>query len=66
MFLLKYLAMALQSFVGPWPLLQFLHTQSVGVLGWGISPSQGHYLRTEQMHTDIHALGGIRTYDPSI
>jgi hypothetical protein len=25
-----------------------MHIQSVGVLGWGISPSQGRYLHTEQ------------------
>jgi hypothetical protein len=31
----------------------------------GISPSQGRYLHTEQTHTDIHALSGIRTHDPS-
>jgi hypothetical protein len=42
--------MALQSFVGPWPLFQFINlfTQSVGLLGRGISQSQGRYL-----HTDI-------------
>jgi hypothetical protein len=47
-------------------------TQSVGVLGQGISPSQGRYLHTEQHkhrinahNTDIHALSGIRTHDPS-
>jgi hypothetical protein len=39
--LILYLPMALQLFVGPWPLLQFLDlsTQSVGLLGRGISPS---------------------------
>jgi hypothetical protein len=32
--------MALQPFLGPWPLFQFLHlfTQSVGVLGQGNQP----------------------------
>jgi hypothetical protein len=47
---LIYLSVALQSFVGPWPLFQFLYplTQSVGLLGRGISPSQDRYLRTEQ------------------
>jgi hypothetical protein len=39
--------MTLQSFVGPWPLFQFL-TQSVGHLGRGISTSQGFYLHTKQ------------------
>jgi hypothetical protein len=53
-------------FVGPWPLLQ-----SVGLLGRVISPSQGRYLHTglhksrKNAHTDIHALNGIRTHDPS-
>jgi hypothetical protein len=47
-------------------------TQSVGVLGQGIGPSQGRYLHTGQQktqkktHTDIHALSGISTNDPSI
>jgi hypothetical protein len=67
-------SMALQPFVGPCPLLQFrnLFTQSVGLLGRGISPSQGNYLYTGQhkhrinSHTDIHAPSGIRTHDPSV
>jgi hypothetical protein len=42
-----------------------IYTQSVGLLGRGISPSQGRYLHTEQ-HKDIHALSGIRTHDPSV
>jgi hypothetical protein len=49
------------------------NTKSVGVLGRGISPSQGLYLHTEQHkqrinshNTDIHALSGIRTHNPSI
>jgi hypothetical protein len=33
--------------------------QSVGLLGRGISPSQGRYLR----QTHIHVLSGIRTHD---
>jgi hypothetical protein len=41
----------------------------VGLVGWVISPSQGLYLhRTTQhkkMRTNIHALSGIRTHDPS-
>jgi hypothetical protein len=50
----------------PWPLFQFLDllTQSVGLLGRGISPSQGRYLHTEQTYTDINASSGIRTHDP--
>jgi hypothetical protein len=58
--------MALQPFVGPWLHLNFVifFTQTVGLLGWGISPSQGRYLHTEQHkhringHTGIHALCG--------
>jgi hypothetical protein len=47
-------------------------TQSIGLLGGVISPSQGRYLYTEQHRhrinpqTDIHALNGIRTHDPSV
>jgi hypothetical protein len=63
----QYPSVALQPFIGPWPLFQSLNlfTQSVGLLGRGISPSQGRYLHTGQ-HTDIHALSGIRTHDPSV
>jgi hypothetical protein len=43
-----------------------MYTQSVGLLGLGISLSQGRYLHTEQTHTDIYALSGIRTQDPSV
>jgi hypothetical protein len=44
------------------------YPQSVGLLGRGISPSQGLYLQTELTHnsTDIHALSGIRTHDPNV
>jgi hypothetical protein len=66
--------MALQPFVGHCRLFQFLDlfTQSVGLLGRGISPSQSRYLHTqdreniEQTHTDIHVSSGIRTHDPSV
>jgi hypothetical protein len=66
--------LALQPFVGPWPLLQFHYffTQTVGLLGRVISPSQGLYLHTGQhkhrinVYTNIHALIGIRTHDPSV
>jgi hypothetical protein len=40
-------------------------TQTVGLLGRGISPSQDRCLYTGQ-HTDTHALSGIRTHDPSV
>jgi hypothetical protein len=39
--------MALEPF-GPWPLFSVVYTLSVGLLGRGISPSQGLYLHTEQ------------------
>jgi hypothetical protein len=66
--------MAAQNFVGPWSLLQFRNffTQTVGLLGLVISPSQGRYLHTGQhkhrinADTDIHALSEIRTHDPSV
>jgi hypothetical protein len=65
--------MALQPFVGPWPLFSVScsYTQSVGLLGRGISSSQGLYLHTEHKHrintnTNIHASSGIRTHDPSV
>jgi hypothetical protein len=67
--------MSLQPFVGPWPLFQFLNllTQSVGLLGWGISPSKRLYLHIEQHkhrikahNTNIYALSWIRTHDPSV
>jgi hypothetical protein len=46
----NYPTMALQPFVGPWPLFQFLDlfAKSVGLLGRGINPSQGRYLHTGQ------------------
>jgi hypothetical protein len=47
---------------------QFLNLrQPVGLLGRGISPSQGLYLHTntEKSQTNIHAMSGIRTHDPS-
>jgi hypothetical protein len=52
--------------------LSWSFTQSVGLLGRGISPSQGRYLHIGQhkhrinAHTDIHASSGIRTRDPSV
>jgi hypothetical protein len=61
------LSMALQPFVGPWPLFQFLDlfTQSVGLLGRGISPSQGRYLHTGQnkrTQTSMHQV----EFEPTI
>jgi hypothetical protein len=48
-----------------------IFTQTVGLLGWVTSPSQRPYLHKGQhrhrinAYTDIHALSGIRTHDPS-
>jgi hypothetical protein len=45
-----YLAVVVESTVGIWPLCNFLllYIHSVGLLGRGISPSQGRYVHTEQ------------------
>jgi hypothetical protein len=48
-----------------------IYTQAVGLLGRGISQSQGHSLHTEQRKHVINAhkhpcLEGIRTHDPSV
>jgi hypothetical protein len=60
---------------GPRPLFQFRNnfSQTVGLLGWVISPSHGLYLNTWRhkhrinAHTpNIHTLSGIRTHDPSV
>jgi hypothetical protein len=52
---------ALHPFVGPWSLLQFrnLFTQSIGLLGREIRPSQGTYLQTRQHKRRIntHRVG---------
>jgi hypothetical protein len=69
------------SFIHQWfysPLLghglQFpiFFTQTVGLLGRAIGPSQGRYLHIGQhkhrinAHTNIHAFIGIRTPDPRV
>jgi hypothetical protein len=47
--------------------LQFLNLRhSVGLLGRRISPSQGRYLYKHRINTNIRALSGIRTHDPSV
>jgi hypothetical protein len=67
--------MALQPFVGTWSLFPACcsYTQSVGLLGQGIIPSQRLYIHTEQHKrrikahfTDIHASTETRTHDPSV
>jgi len=47
-----------------------LFGHSVGLLGRGISPTQGLYLHRTAQHrktrTHIHVPSGIRTHDPSV
>jgi hypothetical protein len=63
--------LALQSLKDTGRLRRFLHLfrHMVGLLGRMISPSQGLYLHMTTQHrktqTNIHALSGIRTHDPS-
>jgi hypothetical protein len=66
--------MALRAHSGPWPRIQFRNhfSQTVGILGRVISLSQGRYLNPGQhkhrinAHTNIYALCGIRTHDPTV
>jgi hypothetical protein len=67
--------MVLPAHSEPRPLSQFRNhfSQTVGVLGRLISPSQGRYLniglqkQNKRIHTpNIHVLCGIRTHDPSV
>jgi hypothetical protein len=68
-----FFSVALQSLLDPGRLTYrrflelFRHT--VGLLGRVINPSQGLYLHRTTQHrktrTNIHALSGIRTHDPS-
>jgi hypothetical protein len=50
----------------------YIHTQTVGLLGRVISPSQDRYVHTGQhkhrinANTDMHSLNGLRTYGPSV
>jgi hypothetical protein len=66
-------AMVLQPFFGPWPLLQFRNLFSTDDrTPWTSDQLVGrplpiHTIRqTQNKRTDIHALSGIRTHDPSI
>jgi hypothetical protein len=59
--------------LGPGQFFSFLilYTQSVGLLGRVMRPSQSLYLRTEQHkqnthNRDSHALSGIRTHGSSV
>jgi hypothetical protein len=62
------------SLLGPGFFFSFviIFTQTVGLLGRVICPSQGRYLHTGQhkhrinVQRDVHPLSGIRTHDPSV
>jgi hypothetical protein len=64
--------MARQSFVGPWPLFQFLDFYLHGRTPWAgdqpvARPLPRHRTaQTQKTHTDIRASIGIRRYDPSV
>jgi hypothetical protein len=62
---------ALQPFVGPWPLFQFLDPIHNRSSNWTADqpvarPLPVHRTKTRKNahNTDIHALSGIRTHDP--
>jgi hypothetical protein len=68
-----HLSMALQPFVGPYPIFSFLILYTVGrtpCTGGSVRRKASTYTQnktnTEQMHTDIHASSGIRTQYPSV
>jgi hypothetical protein len=72
-FSLLFIPLALQSltYLGPLTYKRFpeLFRHTVRLLGRVISPSQGLYLHMTTQHrktrTNVHALSGIRTNDPS-
>jgi hypothetical protein len=67
-----YLSMALQPFVGPWPLFQFLDFYTVDRTPWtGDQPVARPLLvhrtaRTQNKHTQTYASNRIRNHDPSV
>jgi hypothetical protein len=64
---LTYLSMALQPFVGPWPLFSFLILYPVCKTPWTGDQSVAKPLLVHiTTQTDIHASIGIRTHDPSV
>jgi hypothetical protein len=60
--------MTRQPFVGPWRLLQFRNLYTDGRTPWTSDQSVARPLPTHRInaHTDIHALSGTRTHDPSV
>jgi hypothetical protein len=67
---LSFLLLPLWNIGHPWnPLLHFsflIIRQSVGLLGRGISTSQGRYLHKHRINADIHVWSAIRTHDLSV
>jgi hypothetical protein len=67
-----YSIVALQLFVGPWPLFQFLNQCTVGRTPWTgdqpvARPLPTHRTtQTQNKRIDIHASSGIRTEDTSV
>jgi hypothetical protein len=59
--------MTLQSFLGPWPLFQFLNLCTVGRTLWTGDQPVARPLPTHRKTqlTDIPTLTGIQTHDPS-
>jgi hypothetical protein len=65
--------MALQPFIGPWPHIQFRNhffTRAVGTPWMSDQPvarslPTHRTTQTIEAYTNIHALSGIQTHDPS-
>jgi hypothetical protein len=43
------------AYVKRWFHFSFLILDSVGLLGWGISPTQDRYLQKQRINTDKHS-----------
>jgi hypothetical protein len=67
-FLAFHSSMALQPYLGPWALLRFRNLfYTDGRTPWTCDQPVARPLHTHRInaHTNIHALRGIRTHDPS-
>jgi hypothetical protein len=61
------LSMALQSFVAPWPLFQFLNSVHRRRTPWtGDQPVSRPLQYKHRINADIHCLSWIRSHDPSV
>jgi hypothetical protein len=60
--------MALQPFVGPWPLFSFLIIlqSRQDHLGGGSARRKATTYTQDSINPDMHASSGIRTHDPSV